>query len=347
MGEYLVWLDESFFYAGEGERSSVVSRKDGHFAEKGDYERLGLLDALLMYWEPSPPGATDEERDYFERAGADPTIWFVKDGHYFGCKKLNDTIRVWLAQKQKEKQDVVPAQAEQAGPGGDRLGTMNYKNITNWWFIDRLLLFKAVLQADGLSNLEAYMKAGREELTAAEGEDLNRLKSLVGRQACFVMDGAMYHKGANPYYVQREGTGGLYGAGGKGRHDPANGWKHDQCIYALFLHQFRNKNAETAFNWLTEPKELAAHKEDYVFAKWLYKQDIIFLRDLIDQLEFASDKKMNFLRCVLSMGWSCIGRRHMLANTSIQLRSFGRSSNAGRGASALPRGKATRTSRRN
>ena len=304
MGEYLVWLDESFFYAGEGEKQSLATKKDAHFAEKGDYKRFGLLDALLMYWQPLPRAQTENERDYFRRAEADPSNWFIKDGHYLCCRKVNDTILVWLAQKQKEKQEAVPKAAEQAGPDGDRLGTMNYHNFTNWWFIGRLLLFKQVLQSDSRHELEAYLKAGRDELQAEELEDLNTLKHLLHRQACFVMDGAMYHKGTNPYYVQRDGDGGLFGAGGNGRHNKANGWKKDRCIYWLFLHKFGKKNAKDAFKWLEDRKDLVAHADDYEFAKWLYEQDELYLRDMVDKSEFASNIK--FELCALAAEYGLI-----------------------------------------
>ncbi len=59
----------------------------------------------------------------------------------------------------------------------------------------------------------------------------------------------------------------------------------------LFLHKFCKNNAKEAFAFLEERKELIAYKDDYDFAKLLNDQDVITLRDVIDNSEFASDTK--------------------------------------------------------
>ena len=65
VNEYLVWLGESFFYAGEGEKRSIVSSRHAQFAEKCEYTRLGLLDAVIMYWDNLPAPHAHEHSEYF------------------------------------------------------------------------------------------------------------------------------------------------------------------------------------------------------------------------------------------------------------------------------------------
>ncbi len=287
---YLVWLDESFFYAGDAESKGIVSGGDGHLSEKGTYRWFGLLDALLFYWQPLPVTNDEVEKNYFARAEATPSNWFVREGHYLRCRKLADTALVWLAQKEKQKEEKTPKQAEQEGPGGDRLGTMNCQNFTNWWFVDRLLLFKEVLESTSRSELEAYLRGSAGELTEEQARDIEELAPLLGRSAFFVMDGATYHKGSNPYYVKRDGVGGLYGAGGAGRHNAKNGWTKDRCVWWLYLQQFQKKNVKEAMAYLEE----AASGSDpnataeYEHAQWLHGQDACTLRKMVDESPFAS-----------------------------------------------------------
>ena len=50
LDKYLVFLDESFFYAGEAERQAVVSHGDRHIAEKGGLQTIwafGCIDCVL------------------------------------------------------------------------------------------------------------------------------------------------------------------------------------------------------------------------------------------------------------------------------------------------------------
>lgn len=147
IGQFLVWLGESFFYAGDAESRGIMPSGAGARAnEKGDYKRYGLLGALLVYWVPLQSPHVRKHPDYFARAECDATNWFVKDGHYLRCRKLSATAFVWVAQQQTEKQDAAPKgpekKAEQHGDTGDRLGTMNYQRFKDWRFVPRLLLFK-------------------------------------------------------------------------------------------------------------------------------------------------------------------------------------------------------------
>lgn len=112
----------------------------------------------------------------------------------------------------------MPKQAEEVGPGGDRSGTVNYENGTNWWFTHRLLLFKEVVHATIPEELQGYVGS----LGGASGgpiaADVEVLGPLLQRRAISTMGGAIGHTGQHPFYVQREGAGGLFGAGGAGRH---------------------------------------------------------------------------------------------------------------------------------
>ena len=147
------------------------------------------------------------------------------------------------------------------------------------------------MQADTIDEFKEYLKAGRDKLSPDEEGDIKTLDPSICRQACFTMDGAMHHKGSNPYYVQRVGSGGLFGADGKGRHSKENGWEHDRCIFRLFLHKFGKKNAKAATAFSEEKTDLTAYADDYEYATWLFNQDILYLRQQIDESEFASDVK--------------------------------------------------------
>ena len=93
------------------------------------------------------------------------------------------------------------------------------------------------------------------------------------------MNGALCHKGTNPTTFSGKALAGLFGANGAGRHNRVNGWKEPRCIYWLFLHKFGEKNAKDAMTFLEEKKkDLAAYADDYEYATWFCKQDILYLR---------------------------------------------------------------------
>lgn len=84
----------------------------------------------------------------------------MKDGHYLCCRKASESIVVWIAENQVEKQDAAPKgaekNAEQHGEDGDRLGIMNSERFKDWRFAPMLLLSKELLHCKTLNGLEDY-----------------------------------------------------------------------------------------------------------------------------------------------------------------------------------------------
>ena len=106
--EIWVWLDESFFYGGEGERWAVVKDKEAHMEKKGAFTRFGIIDAAFRSWEVLDSAVRAAHRDYWERAARQDDIWFVRDYeeddgtrkiYVLKSRKLGKTSFVWLAQK--------------------------------------------------------------------------------------------------------------------------------------------------------------------------------------------------------------------------------------------------------
>ena len=82
----------------------MSKKKKKHVAAKGGFRRFGMVDMLLLYWQPIDARITEEDPETWKRFEQAPGNWFVRNGCYLRCRKIRKGTYVWLAQKQQEKQ---------------------------------------------------------------------------------------------------------------------------------------------------------------------------------------------------------------------------------------------------
>ena len=161
----------------------------------------------------------DANPEYWQRAFASNQLWFFRDGYVLKVRKIRETARTWLAQKEKTKEtDEAPADFL-ADADGDVIGTMSHDMFLNEWYKPKVLdIFKLVKRAKDRDELfEMWPGSGANDaMTEDDIADINRLVPLLGRDATTIADGAGYQKNDHPKYVKRGGAKSLFGVDEKG-----------------------------------------------------------------------------------------------------------------------------------
>ena len=234
--DFWFMIDESWFYAGEGEKKGIVYASEQHIQKKGTFKRFGLVDGVMVYWEKVPQAKIDANPDYWKRAFASNSLWFFRDGYMLKVRKLRKTAHVWLAQKEKAKEtDAVPDDFLQDADG-DVVGTMTHELFLNHWYKPKVLdIFKLVKRAKDEEELKSlWPKQEDGTLTDADKADIKELVPLLGRNMTTISDGAGYHKKEHPKYVKRSGSDSLVGVDSKGQVLAEPGWTKERCIWWLW-----------------------------------------------------------------------------------------------------------------
>ena len=68
--DFWFMIDESWFYAGEGEKKGIGFATEQHIQKKGTFKRFGLVDGVILYWTKVPQDLIDANPEYWQRAFA-------------------------------------------------------------------------------------------------------------------------------------------------------------------------------------------------------------------------------------------------------------------------------------
>lgn len=242
LDSYHLWMDESFIYLSESREGGIMpGGSAASSCEKGDFRRIGLVDAVVLWWEKvDTTGLGQGQLFKLAEFAVSPQVWHLREvaeGEYARLRagKLNLTSLVWFCSAANEKVEKIVAAAEAL------TGNMCADVFLKKWHEPVCKSLECVRYCTSKEELLGELRTLQpvfpveSRLTAEDLDaDAALLSGLLGRKAVFHMDGARYHTKLTDGYLPREGKRSIYGPRGRGRVEEGVGMQKEACISYLF-----------------------------------------------------------------------------------------------------------------